>query len=258
MVLKGDVLIEMDDTQLLRYSRQILLNDIDIEGQQVLLNSKVLIIGMGGLGSPVALYLASAGIGTLSICDFDKVELSNLQRQIIYNNRSIGLSKVDSAAQAIHAINPDIIVNKISEKLEAEALNNAVKQHDLVIDCSDNFTSRFATNKACVINKIPLVSGAVIRMEGQVSVYDSRNESSPCYQCLYNEVMDIADTCSTNGVLAPVAGIIGSIQATEAIKCLLGLPTLLGRLLIHDAKYMQFKEIKLKRDVCCPCCGLSE
>ena len=247
--------IKMDDTQLLRYSRQILLPDVDIQGQQTLLDAKVLIIGMGGLGSPVALYLASAGVGTLSICDFDHVELSNLQRQIIHNINSIGLSKVDSAELAIQAINPDINVNKYPEKLEGDALNKVVKQHDLVIDCSDNFASRFAINKACFDNKIPLVSGAVIRMEGQVSVYDSRDESSPCYQCLYSESAEVADTCSTNGVLAPVAGIIGSIQATEAIKSLLGLPTLQGRLLIHDAKYMQFREIKLKRDVNCPCCG---
>ena len=247
----------MDDTQLLRYSRQIFLPDVDIEGQQTLLDSKVLIIGMGGLGSPVALYLASAGIGVLSICDFDHVELSNLQRQIIHNNKSIGLSKVDSAERAMRAINSDVIVNKYSEKLTGDALNKAVKQHDLVLDCSDNFASRFAINKACVDNKTPLVSGAVIRMEGQVSVYNSRDESSPCYQCLYSESTGVADTCSNNGVLAPVAGIIGSIQATEAIKCLLGLPTLQGRLLIHDAKYMQFREIKLKRDIACPCCGVS-
>lgn len=247
----------MDDTQLLRYSRQIFLPDVDIEGQQTLLDSKVLIIGMGGLGSPVALYLASAGIGVLSICDFDHVELSNLQRQIIHNNKSIGLSKVDSAERAMRAINSDVIVNKYSEKLTGDVLNKAVKQHDLVLDCSDNFASRFAINKACVDNKTPLVSGAVIRMEGQVSVYNSRDESSPCYQCLYSESTGVADTCSNNGVLAPVAGIIGSIQATEAIKCLLGLPTLQGRLLIHDAKYMQFREIKLKRDVACPCCGVS-
>ncbi len=245
----------MDDTQLLRYSRQILLSDIDIKGQQTLLDSKVLIIGMGGLGSPVALYLASAGIGTLGICDFDEVELSNLQRQIIHSNNSIGLSKVDSAKQSINRINPDITVIKHPEKLEGNALDNIIEHYDLVLDCSDNFSSRFAINQACFKSKKPLVSGAVIRLEGQISVYDSRNETSPCYQCLYGVAAEIADTCSTNGVLAPVAGIIGSIQATEAIKCLLGLPTLMGRLLIHDAREMQFREIKLKRDVNCPCCG---
>lgn len=245
----------MDDTQLLRYSRQILLSDIDIKGQQTLLDSKVLIIGMGGLGSPVALYLASAGIGTLGICDFDEVELSNLQRQIIHSNNTIGLSKVDSAKQSINRINPDITVIKHPEKLEGNALDNIIEHYDLVLDCSDNFSSRFAINQACFKSKKPLVSGAVIRMEGQISVYDSRDKSSPCYQCLYGVAAEIADTCSTNGVLAPVAGIIGSIQATEAIKCLLGLPTLMGRLLIHDAREMQFREIKLKRDVNCPCCG---
>ncbi len=245
----------MNDTQLLRYSRQILLSDVDIDGQQTLLDSKVLIVGMGGLGSPVALYLASAGIGTLGICDFDEVELSNLQRQIIHSNDTIGLSKVDSAEQGINCINPDIKVIKYPQKLEGDALGNTIKQYDLVLDCSDNFSSRFAINQACFKHKKPLVSGAVIRMEGQISVYDSRDESSPCYQCLYGVAAEIADTCSTNGVLAPVAGIIGSIQATEAIKCLLGLPTLMGRLLIHDAKEMQFREIKLRRDVNCPCCG---
>ncbi len=245
----------MDDTQLLRYSRQILLSDVDIKGQQTLLDSKVLIIGMGGLGSPVALYLASAGIGTLGICDFDEVELSNLQRQIIHSNNTIGLSKVDSAKQSINRINPDITVIKHPEKLEGNALDNIIEHYDLVLDCSDNFSSRFAINQACFKSKKPLVSGAVIRLEGQISVYDSRDKSSPCYQCLYGVAAEIADTCSTNGVLAPVAGIIGSIQATEAIKCLLGLPTLMGRLLIHDAREMQFREIKLKRDVNCPCCG---
>ena len=248
----------MDDTQLLRYSRQILLSDVDIDGQQTLLASKVLIIGMGGLGSPVALYLASAGIGTLGVCDFDDVELSNLQRQIIHTNDTIGRSKVDSAEQGINRINPDIEVVKYQQKLENKALADTIKQYDVVLDCSDNFSSRFAINKACFKHKIPLVSGAVIRMEGQVSVYDSRDASSPCYQCLYGVAAEIADTCSTNGVLAPVAGIIGSIQATEAIKCLLGLPTLMGRLLIHDAREMQFREIKLRRDDRCPCCGSTE
>ncbi len=246
----------MNDTQLLRYSRQILLPDIDIEGQKKLLDSKVLIIGMGGLGSPVAMYLASAGVGTLGICDFDRVELSNLQRQIIHSNGNIGLLKVDSAAQSIQDINPDIQLIKLSKKLDSNRLSQTIQQYDLVIDCSDNFSTRFAINQSCFDNKIPLVSGAVIRMEGQVSVYNSRNQDSPCYQCLYGETADIADSCSHNGVLAPVAGIIGSIQATEAIKCLVGtLPTLVGRLLIHDAKEMLFREIKLKRNPNCPCCG---
>ncbi len=246
----------MNDTQLLRYSRQILLPDIDIKGQEKLLDSKVLIIGMGGLGSPVAMYLASAGVGTLGICDFDRVELSNLQRQIMHSNESIGLLKVDSAEQSIQGINPEIRLIKFSKKLDSNRLSQTVQQYDLVIDCSDNFSTRFAINQSCFDNKIPLVSGAVIRMEGQVSVYDSRVQDSPCYQCLYGDMVEIADSCSHNGVLAPVAGIIGSIQATEALKCLVGgLPTLVGRLLIHDAKEMLFREIKLKRNPNCPCCG---
>jgi adenylyltransferase/sulfurtransferase len=245
----------MKDEQLLRYSRQILLPDIDIKGQQTLLDAKVLIIGMGGLGSPVALYLASSGIGTLGLCDFDVVELSNLQRQIIHTTKSIGKTKVDSAEDTIWRINPDVRIIKHPQKLKQKALNAIVKKYDLVMDCSDNFSTRFAINKACFEHKTPLVSGAVIRMEGQVSVYDSRDHSSPCYQCLYPISSEVTDTCSTNGVLAPVAGIIGAIQATEAIKCLLNLPTLMGRLLLHDAKKMQFREIKLKRDANCPCCG---
>jgi adenylyltransferase/sulfurtransferase len=245
----------VNDNQLLRYSRQILLPDVDIKGQQILLASHVLIVGMGGLGSPVALYLASAGIGTLGICDFDRVELSNLQRQIIHTTNTVGLTKVDSAEQTIQQINPEIKVVKYPQKMEEDELNNIIKKYDLLIDCSDNFSSRFSINNVCFKNKIPLVSGAVIRMEGQVSVYDSRDKTSPCYQCLYGVATEVADTCSHNGVLAPVAGIIGSIQATEAIKCLLGLPTLMGRLLIHDAREMQFREIKLKRDIKCPCCG---
>jgi len=245
----------MNDIQLLRYNRQILLSDIDFAGQQTLLNSKVLIIGLGGLGSPVALYLAAAGVGTLGICDFDQVELSNLQRQIIHTSETIGLSKVDSAEQGIKQINPDIKVVKYPNKLNDKELAQIFKPYDLIVDCSDNFKTRFAINQGCFDNKIPLVSGAVIRMEGQVSVYDSRNENSPCYQCLYGDVREITDTCSNNGILAPVAGIIGSIQATEAIKCLLALPTLLGRLLIHDARKMLFREIKLKQNPNCPCCG---
>ncbi|MCK5902340.1 MAG: molybdopterin-synthase adenylyltransferase MoeB [Cocleimonas sp.] len=245
----------MDDSQLLRYSRQILLQDIDIVGQEKLLNSRVLIIGMGGLGSPVVLYLAATGVGQLSLCDFDTVEISNLQRQILYDMNDLGESKVAAAAQRVHHINPNVKVTQYPHKLEHDALIKAVKSHDVVIDCSDNFSSRFAINKACFQAKKPLVSGAVIRMEGQVSVYDSRDPTSPCYQCLYKDIIELEDTCSTNGVLAPVAGIIGSIQATEAMKCLLGLPTLMGRLLIHDAKTMQFREIRLKRDGQCPCCG---
>ncbi|MCK5896443.1 MAG: molybdopterin-synthase adenylyltransferase MoeB [Cocleimonas sp.] len=245
----------MNDNQLLRYSRQILLPDVDIKGQQTLLTSSVLIIGLGGLGSPVALYLAAAGIGTIGICDFDTVELSNLQRQIIHTTHTIGLTKVDSAEQAIQQINPDVKVVKYPKKLEESGLHSISKHYDIVIDCSDNFSARFAINNACFTHKIPLVSGAVIRMEGQVSVYDSRDKTSPCYQCLYGTAIEIADSCSQNGILSPVAGIIGTIQATEAIKCLLGLPTLMGRLLLHDAREMQFREIKLKRDEKCPCCG---
>jgi len=245
----------MNDEKLLRYSRQILLPEIDINGQKTLLNSRAIIIGLGGLGSPVAMYLAAAGIGHLTLVDFDKVDLSNLQRQIIHSTNTIGLEKVTSAKENLQAINPDINYRTIHKKLSDNLLMEEISNHDVVIDCTDNFTVRFAINKACVETATPLVSGAVIRMEGQVTTYDYRNSNQACYQCLYGEEGEMEDTCSTTGVLAPVAGIIGSIQATEVLKLLTDLPTLAGRLLVLDAKYMDWREIKLKKDPNCPICG---
>lgn len=245
----------MDDEKLLRYSRQILLPEIDITGQEALLNSRIIIIGLGGLGAPVAMYLAAAGIGELTLVDFDTVDLSNLQRQIIHSTDSIGSSKVTSAKQALQSINPDISYRIIDEELSQKNLEVEVEQHDVVVDCTDNFSIRFAINQSCVNTSTPLVSGAVIRMEGQVTTFDYRKEDQACYQCLYPEEGEVEDTCSTTGVLAPVAGIVGSIQATEVLKLLTGLPTLAGRLLVLDAKYMDWREIKLRKDSSCPICN---
>ncbi len=246
----------MKDDELLRYSRQILLPEVDVEGQEKLLASKVLIMGAGGLGSPVAMYLAAAGVGELIIADFDVVDLSNLQRQIIHNNTSIGLTKVESAKSAIANLNPSTKVTTISSKLTVENLQKIVADVDVVVDCTDNFTTRFAINKACVENKKPLVSGAAIRMEGQISVFDLRQHGSPCYRCLYDEVDDENLSCSQNGVLAPLVGIIGSMQACECLKLIaeFGEP-LVGRLQILDVKSMSWRQLRLTKDSNCPICN---
>ncbi|MGQ9425825.1 molybdopterin-synthase adenylyltransferase MoeB [Gilvimarinus sp. F26214L] len=246
----------MKDEELLRYSRQILLPELDVDGQEKLLQSRVLIVGMGGLGSPVAMYLAAAGVGTLSIADFDSVELSNLQRQIIHNTASLGISKVDSATKTLAALNPDTRVLPIEGRLNEANLDAVVQTVDLVLDCTDNFSIRFALNRACVNNRVPLVSGAAIRLEGQVSVFDSRREDSPCYSCLYSHVDDEQLSCSQAGVLAPLVGIIGSMQATEAIKILAGFgEPLVGRLQVLDAKTMSWRELRLSKDPACEVCG---
>jgi molybdopterin/thiamine biosynthesis adenylyltransferase len=246
----------MDDQQLLRYSRQILLPQIGIEGQQQLLDARVLIVGAGGLGSAAALYLASAGVGHISIADHDKVELSNLQRQILHRHCDIGRSKVDSARDTLTGLNPDLQVTGLQARLDAEQLGALIGQVDLVIDGSDNFATRFAVNAACVQDQTPLVSGAAIRMEGQLAVFDPRRADSPCYRCLYKEGEELDQTCTDNGVLAPLVGVIGSLQALEAIKLLLDLgETLCGRLLLFDAMYSQWRSLKLRRDPACPVCG---
>jgi adenylyltransferase/sulfurtransferase len=245
----------MDDEQLLRYSRQIMLPQIDIKGQEKLLSSHALIIGLGGLGSPVALYLAAAGVGRLTLVDHDQVDLSNLQRQVIHTSADIGRDKVESARDQILAINPDCQVNCIPAQLSGEALLEQVHSADIAIECSDNFSSRFALNQACVKTGAPLVSGAVIRMEGQLGVFDTRDPSAPCYACLYREEGEDENRCSETGVLAPVAGLIGSLQATETLKLLLDIPVDTGRLLLIDAERMQFRSMKLKKDPDCPVCG---
>ena len=245
----------MNDQQLLRYSRQIMLPSIGIEGQEQLLDSRVLIIGLGGLGSPAALYLAAAGVGSLVLVDFDKVDLSNLQRQIIHRSDRIGSLKVDSARQSIHAINPECQVETLPRILERKELLQEVERADLVVDGSDNFTTRFAVNDACRAKSTPLVSGAAIRMEGQISVFTGR-PGDPCYRCLYGGGAELDESCSENGVLAPLVGIIGSMQALEAIKLLTGAGTSLsGRLLLLDALHMEWRSVRLKPDPKCPVCS---
>lgn len=245
----------MNDEQLLRYSRQIMLPQLDVTGQQKLLDARVLIIGLGGLGSPAAMYLAAAGCGHLVLVDFDSVDLSNLQRQIVHGSDDIGRAKVESAREALRALNPEIRISAIAERLSSEHLGEEIALADLVIDASDNFETRYLINELCVRTGRPLVSGAAIRMEGQVSVF-SGHDAHPCYRCLYPEGEDSRTSCSENGVLAPVVGVIGSLQAVEAIKLITGIgEPLLGRLLIWDAMTMEWRTLKLKKDPACPVCG---
>ena len=246
----------MDDQQLLRYSRHILLPQVGVDGQQKLLDSRVLIIGLGGLGSPVAMYLAASGVGHLVIVDHDRVELSNLQRQIVHTTDAIGLDKVASAQAGLLRLNPDIRITTFNKTLEAEALAEQVKLADAVVDASDNFATRFGLNRLCVEYKKPLISGAVIRLEGQVTTFRADLPGNPCYRCLYQDMDEIAESCSETGVLAPVPGIIGSIQATETIKVLTGVGrTLHGRLLVLDAQTMEWHDMVLRQDPDCPVCG---
>ncbi|MFZ2726423.1 MAG: molybdopterin-synthase adenylyltransferase MoeB [Methylococcaceae bacterium] len=246
----------MNDTQLLRYSRQILLPQIDIEGQQALLNAKVLIVGAGGLGCPAAMYLASAGVGSLTLYDDDQVELSNLQRQIAHHTADIGTAKVISSQSTLKNLNPEIKVTAVQARLQGETLQNEVLNADVVLDCSDNFTTRFLLNRACVEHKTPLVSGAAIRFEGQVSVFDKRQADSPCYNCLYQDNGEEQVNCATHGVVSPIVGIVGSIQAMEAIKLIIGIgDNLMGRLLVIDGLAMEFTSLRLKKNPLCPSCA---
>jgi len=247
----------MNDQQLLRYSRQIMLPQVDIEGQQKLLGSKALIIGAGGLGSPASIYLAAAGVGQITIYDDDEVDLSNLQRQIAHHTDDIGTDKVISTQQTLKNINPDTKVVAVKQRLEADQLKKEVINADVVLDCCDNFTTRFAVNAACVEHKTPLVSGAAIRFEGQVAVFTPGRADSPCYNCLYADNGEEMQNCATNGVIAPVTGIIGSIQAMEAMKLIMGIgETLTGRLLLLDGLSMQWNEMKLRRNSLCPTCSV--
>lgn len=246
----------MNDDQLLRYSRQIMLPQMDVAGQEALLAARVLIIGLGGLGCPAALYLAASGVGELTLADADAVDLSNLQRQIAHGTADIGMAKVDSAQQAMARLNDTVKVVPVARRLEGEELEQAVSNADVVLDCTDNFSSRFAINAAAVKHRVPLVSGAAIRLEGQLSVFDARREASPCYRCLYQDGDDMQLSCSESGVMAPLVGIIGTLQAMEAIKLITGIgSTLTGRLLFLDAQTLQFREMKLNRNPACPCCG---
>lgn len=246
----------MNDAELLRYSRQILLPEVDVEGQEKLLNSRALIVGMGGLGSPVALYLAAAGVGSLMLADFDQVEVSNLQRQILHREDRIGMSKVASAMLTLSELNPATELIPVEEELDVESLRSLLGDVDVVLDCTDNFGIRIALNQACAEARVPLVSGAAIRLEGQITVYDFRHDDSPCYRCLYRDLGDEQLSCSQAGVLAPLVGIIGSMQAAEAIKLLAGFgETLAGRLQLLDLKTMSWRQLKLQRDPSCPFCS---
>jgi molybdopterin/thiamine biosynthesis adenylyltransferase len=248
----------MNDEQLLRYSRQIMLPDVDVAGQEKLLAARVLIVGLGGLGAPAALYLAASGVGHLVLVDDDVVELSNLQRQIIHDHTSIDLHKVESARSSILRLNPDIEVTPLDHRLERNELIDQVRLADVIIDATDNFRTRFQLNEVCVAERTPLVSGAAIRTEGQVSVFLPRTDS-PCYRCLYHEAEDVQESCSETGVLAPLVGIIGSILAMEAVKVVTGLgETLCGRVLLLDAKTMDWRTIKLRKDPACPVCGTKQ
>jgi adenylyltransferase/sulfurtransferase len=246
----------MNDEQLLRYSRQIMLPEIDIEGQQKLLDSRCLIIGMGGLGSPASMYLAAAGVGTLVLSDFDRVDLSNLQRQIIHSSFDIDKPKVESARETLEALNPTIRIELRYKRLDREELEHEVGAADVVLDCSDNFATRFAVNRACVATKTPLVSGATIRFEGQISVFDLRDASNPCYNCLYAELDEISESCARTGVIAPLTGIIGSLQALEAMKILINVgEPLTGRLFLLDALSMEWNTLRLPKNPSCPTCS---
>ena len=247
----------MNDNQLLRYSRHILLPQIGYEGQERLVNSHALIVGAGGLGSPVALYLAAGGVGKLTICDFDSVDLTNLQRQIIHTTASVGINKAISAQQAIYEINPDVVVNTICGKSSEAAFEALAADADVVIDCSDNFATRYLLNQVCVRLRKALVSGAAINFEGQVTVFDMRSEESPCYHCLFPDLgAEEGLRCAESGVFAPLVGIIGTTQAAEAMKLLMGIgSSLQGRLLLLDVQAMEWRSIKLARDPACKVCG---
>lgn len=247
----------MNDLQLLRYSRHLLLSELDVAGQERLLGSRVLIVGLGGLGSPVALYLAAAGVGELHLADHDVVDLSNLQRQVIHAETSVDQPKVVSARDRLAQLNPEVRVRLYQDKLEGQALLDAIAQVNLVCDCSDRFSTRFAVNRACQQLQKPLVSGAAIRFSGQLLVFDARRADSPCYACVYDEAaQDEELRCAENGVLAPLVGVIGSLQAVEAIKLLAGCgEPAVGKLLTYDALRSEMRTLKLQKDAECSCCA---
>ena len=247
----------MHDQQLLRYSRHILLDEVGIEGQQRVLAAHALIVGAGGLGSPAALYLAASGVGRITLVDDDTVDLTNLQRQVMHTTARVGQPKVDSGRAALLEINPEIVVTALRERADAARLAELVAGADVVLDCSDNFATRHAVNRACVDAGVALVAGAVIRFDGQLSVYDMRDPASPCYACLFPPDSGFEDAaCSTMGVFAPLVGVIGAAQAAEALKLLVGIkPSLAGRLQMLDGRYMEWSEVRVARNPCCPVCA---
>ncbi len=247
----------MNDAQLLRYARHILLDELGIEGQQTLLASHALIIGAGGLGSPVALYLGSAGVGHLTVVDHDQVDATNLQRQIAHTLASVGQFKAESIQRAVAAINPDVEVTAVTQRADDALLDTLVSQADVVLDCTDNFATRHAINRATIKHRKPLVSGAAIRFDGQVAVYDARDALSPCYACVFPDTGHFEETqCATMGVFAPLVGIVGSIQAAEALKLLCGIgQSLTGRLQMLDGRSMAWAEVSMPRNPACEVCG---
>jgi molybdopterin/thiamine biosynthesis adenylyltransferase len=247
----------VNDAQLLRYSRHILLEDLGVEGQERLLAGHALIIGAGGLGSPAALYLGSAGVGRITVVDHDAVDETNLQRQIAHNLARVGRPKAESVREAIAAINPDPVVEAITQRADDALLDRLVAEADVVLDCTDNFATRHAVNRACVRHARPLVSGAAIRMDGQLSVYDTRQPNAPCYACVFPEDSGVEETrCATMGVFAPLVGIVGTMQAAEALKLLAGLGSrLTGQLLMIDGRDLAFNAIGLPAHPACPVCG---
>jgi molybdopterin/thiamine biosynthesis adenylyltransferase len=247
----------MDDQQLLRYSRHILLDEVGIEGQQRVLDAHALVIGAGGLGSPAALYLAASGVGRITLVDDDTVDLTNLQRQVMHTTARIGQPKVESGREALRQINPDVEVVALRERAGPDRLAELVESADVVLDCSDNFATRHAVNRACAAACVPLVAGAVIRFDGQISVYDVRDPVSPCYACLFPEDSRFEDVaCSTMGVFAPLVGVVGAMQAAEALKLLAGIrPSLAGRLQMLDGRAMEWSEVLVARNPGCAVCG---
>lgn len=247
----------MDDSQLLRYSRHILLDELGPDAQTKFAAAHALVIGVGGLGAPVAQFLVAAGVGTVTLCDADRVDLTNLQRQILYATHDVGQPKVDAAAARLAAINPHVTLRRIAARVGGDALAGLVAAADVVVDCCDNFETRHAVNRACVAARKPLVSGAAIRFDGQVAVFDTRDAASPCYHCLFGEGDELEETrCATMGVFAPLVGIVGATQAAEALKLLAGVgESLAGRLLLLDVLAMQWREMRVPRDPACAVCG---
>jgi molybdopterin-synthase adenylyltransferase len=248
----------MDDTELLRYSRHILLPELGVDAQQRFAGAKVLIIGAGGLGTPAAQFLAAAGVGTVTLCDPDTVDLTNLQRQILYATADVGVPKVLAAKARLNAINPGVRIEALQVRAGSGELAALVASADVVLDCSDNFATRHVVNRACVVAGVPLVSGAAIRFDGQIAVFDSRDPDSPCYHCLFGEGEELEETrCATMGVFAPLVGIVGATQAAEALKLLAGIgETLTGRLLLVDALTMRWRDVLVTRDPACPVCAV--
>ncbi|MDM1696601.1 molybdopterin-synthase adenylyltransferase MoeB [Thiopseudomonas alkaliphila] len=246
----------LSDAELLRYSRQVLLQQVDIEGQLALKNSTVLIVGLGGLGSPVALYLAAAGVGRLLLADFDRVDHTNLQRQILHSTETVEQLKTESAQARLRALNPEIVLHSIDQQLDADSLAAWVQQATIVLDCTDNFLIREQLNQVCIAQQTPWISGAAIRLHGQLTAFDPRVDNSPCYFCLYGAGDEQQLTCSEAGVLGPLVGTIGSLQALETIKQLVGFGrSMVGRLLLVDGLTTEFRELKVKRDPECPVCA---